>query len=333
LDLKTKGWKRHQFLDAIYLSGRTEQHASVAGISDALALWDKAQAAVTQPHRFAFSASQQLGFDLLKKRMVEGRFFGLPASLCNFVRFHRDVSDPVPDSPKLSDVLALAGCDDLVGPVDIDSDLEFFKVVNATPSRRFLVQPWDLGRKPHVLRVSRYSRLPDIRHVVLFAPTGEIGNLDLEFICSSSFVDVWQTLVTWGQIHMGSSVCLRESVVRAVLDSFHTMPLGLPPVSDVVQPSVDDEDGLDEPSVGSSVDNVAKPLLEIAKRGGIVEDGKYVKVFNDCPGIARSLSCNASACPRLLCFVLPRIVWLACRPRASQLKQLVVCLLWLSCCF
>ena len=131
-----------------------------------------------------------------------------------------------------------------------------------------------------MLRVARYTRLPTVEHVVLFAPSGEIGNLDLEALYSPAFVDVWQSLVTWGGINMGSRLCLRDSVVRSVLDSTPTVQIGLPPAVQVDALAGDEESELAEQVVGSSVGNAAKPLLLVAKRGGILEDGGWVKVGN-----------------------------------------------------
>ena len=131
-----------------------------------------------------------------------------------------------------------------------------------------------------MLRVARYTRLPTVEDVVLFAPSGEIGNLDLEALSSPAFVDVWQSLVTWGGIAMGSRLCLRDSVVRSVLDSTPTVQIGNPPAVQVDALAGDEESDLAEPVGFSSVSYAAKPLLVVANRGGILEDGGWVKVGN-----------------------------------------------------
>jgi hypothetical protein len=186
--------------------------------------------------------------------------------------------DDVPSSPDLHAVLGLVGCDEVVVAPDVEEDIEVFKVVNASPSRRVLLHPWHLGRKPIALRVSRYQRLPDQEGVVVFAPTAEIVNVDLEALSSSAlFLDVWQTLVSWADVAMGSKLLIRQEARRQIADS-------LPVAGKVVLEGQFDQSALalceDEERgvrpIRAGLDEAA-PLFAIATRGGIVEDGAFVK--------------------------------------------------------
>ena len=87
LGLNTRGWRRRQFLDAIYMSGTAEQHADVSSTKDALALWDKAKESQLRGLELKLPRTQELSLEWLRKRMAVGRFFGLPESLCHLGSF------------------------------------------------------------------------------------------------------------------------------------------------------------------------------------------------------------------------------------------------------
>jgi hypothetical protein len=84
-----------------------------------------------------------------------------------------------------------------------------------------------------VFRVVTYSRLPDMNGRAIFASTTKVSCLDLLQLSSVSFIDVWQSLVTFADVKVGSQLALKESVRRALAltDVVH-QPLALPDVGE-----------------------------------------------------------------------------------------------------
>ena len=281
LQVSTRGWHSHQFLELIYLCGTAQQHGDVSKMSDALTICESTVGSAVGKASFAPSRAQDLCLQWWQKRLACGRMFCLPADLCQLVDFcvppDRDIQEPV-----VSDILPLVGCDDLVveAPTPND-DLTLFRVVNTSPSRRFLLHPWHLGRKPTCIRVALFYRTFDVESRFVFSPSGQVGNLDLETLSGAAFTDVWQSLTTWGNIAMGSSLQLCESVVRSATMSLPHLPF----VPRVAEPapagsSRDGPQGGDVVPRATSASTIAAPLLVVARKGGIVEDGRFVQVQN-----------------------------------------------------
>ena len=173
LHLDTKGWKRKRFLEAIYLFGIEEQYSDVVQMKDELKAWDDARMHALVPVKLALPPVQVLCLEWLKMRMSAGRFLALPSTLCRFVQYVgycRAADGELTHT--LGDVLALVGCDDVLAERAPVGDFEVFRIVNSGANRRILQHPWHLGPRPLVVRVARYSRLPDIQGQMVFSSTG-----------------------------------------------------------------------------------------------------------------------------------------------------------------
>jgi hypothetical protein len=216
LNLNTKGWSRTRFLESIYLFGQLEQFADTAELQQNLKVWEDAKTHAFVPTKLALPGVQLLCLEWLKKRMCTGRLLALPSSLCRLVDYVGYKGDDVADASDLSEVLSLAGCDDMIAEVPVLSGVVVFRIINANPNARVLQHPWHLGSRPNVLRVVTYSRLPDIEGRAIFAPTTKVSCLDLLYLSSSSFIDVWQSLLTFAQVKVGSLLVLKGSVRRAL---------------------------------------------------------------------------------------------------------------------
>jgi hypothetical protein len=216
LNLNTKGWSRTRFLESMYLFGQLEQFADTADLQRNLKAWEDAKTHAFVPTQLALPGVQLLCLEWLKKRMCTGRLLALPSSLCRLVDYVGYKGDDAADAPSLNDVLSLAGCDEMIAQVPVLSGVVVFRIINTNPNARVLQHPWHLGSRPNVLRVVTYSRLPDIDGRAIFSPTTKTSCLDLLYLSSRSFIDVWQSLLTFAEVKVGSQLVLKGPVRRAL---------------------------------------------------------------------------------------------------------------------
>jgi hypothetical protein len=213
-----KGLGRVDLLKKIYLFGVREQFEDVSQTAACIRAWAETVHNAIKPVAIPRSSSASVALDWMRTHMTIGRIFAAPHECLRFVQYTGYEAHGM-DPCSIGDVVSIFASEEVFRFDGSLGNLVFFRIVNPYPNRRVLEHPWHLGGRPLVIAVSKFHVSRGDDRVVLLSPDPVTAHLDLCFMCSQPFVDLVQSLLSFGVIKYGHKLTIQPEMVAKLNDS------------------------------------------------------------------------------------------------------------------